>query len=198
MKKHFLLILGIVYAIFASASPISKEKAQKNAISFLNQRTSLNGKKFSTGNMKITHVQIQDLEIEEAPYYVFNVGENNGFVIASGDDRAIPILGYTDKGSFNIENLPSNIKNWLKGYEIQINAIKNSSYTNSSEDVQYKDVRKEVDVLLTSNWDQNAPYNNKCFNNYPTGCVATALAQVMNYHKWPKEATTEIPGYKMF
>lgn len=45
---------------------------------------------------------------------------------------------------------------------------------------------KLVEPLIGTLWHQNAPYNNLCPNQYPAGCVAIAMAQIMKYHKFPK------------
>lgn len=57
---------------------------------------------------------------EVAPYYVFNAGNNNGFVIVSGDDRIQPILGYVDSGSFDLNKIPDNMRDFLKTYSEQV------------------------------------------------------------------------------
>jgi hypothetical protein len=53
---------------------------------------------------------------EETYYYVFNIGEE-GFVIVSGDDKARPVLGYSLKGNFDVNNLPPAFAEWLDGYQ---------------------------------------------------------------------------------
>ncbi|SFO50419.1 C10 family peptidase [Prevotella sp. tf2-5] len=129
-------------------------------------------------------------------FYVFNAEGQNGFVIVSADDRTTPVLGYADKGSLEMNKLPVNARRWLEGYAEEIKAL--------GEDVQANThprrvIGAPVAPLLTCHWDQGAPYNLQCpidgEYNSVTGCVATAMAQVMYYHKWPQSATTAIPAY---
>lgn len=134
--------------------------------------------------------------IGDKQFYVFNAEGQNGFVIVSADDRTTPVLGYADKGSLEMNKLPVNARRWLEGYAEEIKAL--------GEDVQANThprrvIGAPVAPLLTCHWDQGAPYNLQCpidgEYNSVTGCVATAMAQVMYYHKWPQSATTAIPAY---
>jgi len=72
---------------------------------------------------------------EKAYYYVFNIGDNNGFIIVSGDDRAKDILGYSHNGKFNSDSLPTNFSAWLNFYQKEIKALLNQpeelSYTSN-------------------------------------------------------------------
>jgi hypothetical protein len=144
---------------------------------------------------------------EEAYYYVFNVGNNGGFVIVSGDDRTEAILGYCDDGNYNADSIPDNMRWWLQQYAEQIKHLNDGSATTTT---QQRIVRKTaiptktaILPLVTSKWNQDDPYWNLCptytssgtTKNYYTGCVATAMAQIIYYHKWPQNATAVIPTY---
>ena len=136
-------------------------------------------------------------------YYVFDIGENNGFVIVSGDDRAKDILGYSDGGSFPTENIPENFKNWMAFYEKELKALAATSEdttivtpvkVSASTTLQAAGFATFINPLLgTIKWDQATPYNIFCpiihAIQAPTGCVATAMAQVMKYHQWPVTGT---------
>ncbi len=123
-----------------------------------------------------------------AEYYVFN--GNDGYVIVSGDDCAAPILGYSDKGSFNADKMPPAMKTWLGIYASQVRAAAESG-------IKYEATtttdHEPIPHLLTTTWDQVEPFNDLCpldskGQRTITGCVATAMAQVVNYHKWPVQA----------
>ncbi len=129
------------------------------------------------------------VEVANSPYYIFNRGENEGFVIISGDDRAPKILGYSDKGSFDAENLPPQLKEMMEQWAKQLSDMpeigKHASWSTTTT------TRAEEGVLLeTANWGQDFPYNGQTpiieGANCPTGCVATAMAIVMKYQKWPE------------
>lgn len=145
---------------------------------------------------------------EEIDFFVFNIADDQGFVIVSGEDRTHPILGYSREGSFKKENMPINISGWLEGYQKEISyAVQNDlqqtpeiqtewlSYLNGD----FKLGTEEV-LLETAKWDQNEPYNRLCplkgEERTLTGCVATAMAEVMRYNKWPDKATSGVASYK--
>ena len=129
-------------------------------------------------------------------YYVFNAGQNQGYVVVSGDDRTAPILGYANHGTFDVDKIPCNMAAWLEGYAEQIKYIQEHPEAN----VTRGDVLTHANVspLISTTWGQSEPYNNllptyngrKCV----TGCGATAMAQIMNYHGAPSSCP-DIPAY---
>ena len=142
-------------------------------------------------------------------YYIFNTEGNKGYVIVSGDDRTIPILGYIDKGSFDANHVPSNMQAWLDSYCDQIASLDALGITQTYESsFTMKPTRNSISPLITSHWDQGAPYWDKCpeFMDVTedgdtvgelayTGCVATSMAQIMNYYKHPLYCSQTIPSY---
>lgn len=139
----------------------------------------------------------------DACYYVYNVGQQNGFVIVSGDDRAKEILGYTDNGSFDINRIPDNLKYWLSCYEKEIELLKKQPDLNLSTTITLplrveSGTSLEVQPLLGNiKWNQHEPYNLNCplvntesgQERCIIGCVATAMAQIMRYHRWPEKGS---------
>ena len=195
MKKTHLLILLSMWLLpqYIFANPIGSAQALRNAQDFL--RT----KNIPFTPKGIRHAPMADVPGEEAPYYVFNLGGNGGFVIASGDDRAFPVLAYSDKGCLATDSLPDNVSYWLNFYKTQIKALKS---TETASPKPRRAPSTVVQPLLTSHWDQGTPYNLACPHDSNgdrciTGCVATAMAQVMYYHR--KNSThqvmEDIPGY---
>ncbi|MEF9924647.1 MAG: C10 family peptidase [Muribaculaceae bacterium] len=127
-------------------------------------------------------------------FYVFNRGENQGFLIISGDDRAHSILGYSETGTFDYEKIPSNMKVWLDGYAKEIKTlIANPNIaTTITTNIDTKEYAQSIAPLLgTTAWNQLSPYNNLCpvmpgsKEHAASGCVATATAQAMYYNQWP-------------
>lgn len=126
-------------------------------------------------------------------FYVFNL-EKEGFVIISGDDQMKPILGYSAIDTFRISNLPDNMRNWLQLYANQFNYLSNSTHQkNIYLETRTADSYPEAITPLLGNiiWDQDRPYNNRCpeieGEKTVTGCVATAMAQVMKYYNYPEK-----------
>ncbi len=124
--------------------------------------------------------------------YVFSTPEG-GFSILSADDCMPPLIGYSDTDTFDSENMPDNMRYWIDSYADQIRY----AITNGLDQPQSRaESRKAIAPLVTTYWNQTSPYNNLCplvgSIKTPTGCVASALAQVMNYHKWPEKGTGSI------
>lgn len=125
-------------------------------------------------------------------YYVFANGSATIFV--SADDVAIPLLGYFDSGRFDPHNIPPQMKWWLDQYAREIEwATKNG--VASYRPYQAVSTMMAIEPLMKTTWNQDEPYNKFApfLNNEQcvTGCVATAMAQVLNYYQWPK---SEVPA----
>lgn len=126
----------------------------------------------------------------EAPaLYVISRGENQGFLVVSADDIAAPLLGYSDE-AVDFNNLPDNFKWWLSQYQAEISdaaAAGAETYTATTP------ARAAIAPKCTTKWNQDAPYNDLCPKVGSTatfsGCVATAMAQVINYHDYPEKGT---------
>lgn len=135
---------------------------------------------------------------ESQPYYIFNAGNSQGFVIVSGDTRTSKILGYSDKGCIDLNNIPPQLAAILDDYALQIQTIDNEAPQEESWNTKQMASDISGGVLLpTAEWDQNDPYN-RMTPNYDgqtmTGCVATAMAIVMKYHNWPEYGTGSYGG----
>lgn len=136
------------------------------------------------------------------PYYIYNVGKDNGFVIVAGDDRAGDIIGYSNSSaSFDVNNIPDNMRAFLNVYDEEIAWIVSNAdetYDNSPRRLP----AERIEPLCTSQWSQDNPYNlyTPIVNGSktPTGCVATAMAQVMYHHRWPQTPTEAVAGYETY
>ena len=126
-----------------------------------------------------------------AGLYVFNNGDQ-GFMIVSADDCAVPLLGYSDTGSFDASNMPPQLRNWLDFYADQISWASSHGVKLSTE-VTGASAKAAISPLTKSKWNQGEPYNDDCpldnGKRSVTGCVATAMAQAMYYHQWPATGT---------
>ncbi len=200
MRNIFTLLLLVLFGTLQLiAGPVSKSQAQKVAETFLQRR----GLSVQATQGPAKARMYQSGTTEAAAYYIFNTEGNAGFVIVSGDDRTIPILGYTDNGVYDESTLPANFKSWMDSYVEQIEQLGDVPQTSTAnttlQSTPYNPSWAAISPLLRTKWDQGAPYNTLCpvINGVKTvtGCVATAMAQIMYYHKWPQEATTAIPAY---
>lgn len=131
-----------------------------------------------------------------ADYYVFNRGQGEGFVIVAGDDEAQAILGYSHQGTLDYDQAPAQLKAWLDGYAQEIRWLREQTGTDfSGRQAGEQETFTPVQPLLGDiAWDQLEPYNGMtpCYvgtTHSATGCVATAMAQIMYYHRWPERGT---------
>ena len=121
---------------------------------------------------------------EVMPYYVFNAAHEEGFAIIAGDDRVAPLLGYSDHGSIDATNMPPALAAWLDEVAAAVAAMPETA----ARAVETKEATPVVDALVKTQWYQLTPYNDKCpAPDVYTCCVATAMAQIMNYHRWPEQ-----------
>ena len=205
MRQLFFVALFLLTVVIGLALPVNQQQAQQRASEFLRQQrpgVTLNSIPASAPRMRASSQN-------NASYYIFNTQGNKGYVIVSGDDRTTSILGYTDQGSFDPNNVPANMKAWLEGYAEQIDALDGMGITASNGSLGMPaPTRNSISPLITSHWDQATPYWNHCpeFMSIDengdtvgdlayTGCVATAMAQIMNYYKHPMQCTQTIPSY---
>ncbi|KGN83679.1 thiol protease/hemagglutinin PrtT [Porphyromonas sp. COT-290 OH860] len=124
-------------------------------------------------------------------YYIFNDTDRSGFVIISGDDTTIPVLGYSDKGQVHLNRLPEQLSGLLKRHQKQVDALRSTAVTPGLPSPTPKPNPKAIRGPLTKSlWDQDKPFNDQApiigKERTVTGCVATAISQVMYYHKWPE------------
>lgn len=121
--------------------------------------------------------------------YIFNRGTGDGFLVVAADDAVTPLLGYSERGSFDPENIPANMKAFLDGYTAEIRWA--SAHPDLVRARKASPERAAVSPICTTTWSQEEPYNLDCpvMDGYRavTGCVATAMAQIMKAHNWPKK-----------
>jgi Peptidase C10 family/Spi protease inhibitor/Lamin Tail Domain len=204
MKKLFvILMLAIATFQFAFSENVSLETAQTVAANFFASKMSSNAqmqklKRLSTVNMKVNALSTT-IDQKNPAYYIFTNETNNSFVIVAGDDRCKPILGYSTSNGLNYSDLPINFVYWMKGYAQLIEEIRKDSTIQLSQAPEWKtkgivstaNSTSAIAPLITTKWSQSPNYNNQCpisswsGKTTVTGCVATAMAQVMRYWKYP-------------
>lgn len=123
-----------------------------------------------------------------ATVYIFSRGADGGYAVVSADDIATPLLGYSDSGSLDADNLPPAMSAWLEGYSRLIAYAARTGARVSAAPAPAS--RPDVAPILTTTWNQDSPYNDLCptYGNQRcvTGCAATAIAQVLNSYRWPE------------
>jgi len=211
MKKMLTLLLLVVAQMsVVLADDVSLEQALQTAREFAVVQTArqTNMRKVPKAFAPSLAYTVKSLQNNDTRdnVYVINLGNDQGFVVVSGESNTPDaVLGYCDHGSFCLADAPIQLRDLLTGYSKQIDHLRQ----NPSSATHYSSPRKintSVDLgsiivgpLLTTTWNQWAPYNNLCpvaTGNYsseygghaPSGCVPTAFAQIMNYYKWPHES----------
>ena len=222
LRAAVLLLLVMFFPLWGTvgqlwADQVTAEQARQQAQAFLNSRIAAGG---GPRHAPGTTPQLMQERLANG-LYVFNVSNDGGFVIVSNDDRTVPVLGFGDNGNIDPANMPDNMRAWLQGYADEIAWL--NEYTAATPGAAKAPRRTPakaktaVAPLLTTTWNQGPPYNNRTpyygisggnyvystdqtltnvtWHHCATGCVATAMAQVMNYHKWPQNYLPAIPGY---
>lgn len=194
MRKLLPIIL-LFATIMASAGNVTEEEALLKAKDFINRQRTTHPQRQMRLAAKSTQVNKELTTATKESFYVFNVGQNDGYVVVSANDRTPAILGYADEGTFNRNDIPDNMKAWLQGYTYQLEYLATHANTRRAETADHATIRP----LIQSTWDQGSPYNNKCpmdgDKRSLSGCLATAMAQIVNYYKYPEKTTKVIPGY---
>ena len=208
MKRLTFTLLTLCLALAASAEPIGNRAARYTAQSYMLAK----GKQLSASQPSLRKASGYTTtgDANEQPYYyVFNAGDDGGYVIVSGDDRVEPILGYVDQGSFDPDNIPENMRSWLQTYADEIKYIVVNDIQPDSPLLKKRNriqgTRHSVGEILTTRWNQGSPYNITCpkyykkedgTRHYPaTGCTATAMAQVLYFYKYPEKTKAVIPSH---
>lgn len=180
MKRFlFFLVSLCLFSEYAISRQISEAEALSVAMKYASSFEGVD----SSGKLKRA--------VSNKSYYVFNA-EGGGFFIVSGDDRLTELVGYSREGRFEEANIPDNMRCLLDGYFQYLLAVRNGKILPKKAQLS-ANANVEVGPLLTTKWNQDEPYNKLAPSygegNCPIGSVATAMAQVMNYHKWPLKGT---------
>ena len=177
MKRTLLLVLtAFSNILLANAEPITKARALSIATKYINNP------KLSNDTPKTRSSQAN----EQPAYYIFTNPNDKKFVIISGESKLNELVGYGDKMTENPNDQPPYFKLFLKEYERVVKEVRSKATTTTPQ----RPIKRKVEPLLTCKWSQYDPFNKYTplsnGQHTPTGCVATATAQVMFYNKWPK------------
>lgn len=178
-KRVVLTLAVMALTWMAEAKPVSAEQARRVAERYLGQ------------------VELTVRAMEEM--YLVTPAAGEGFVLVAADDCVRPVLAYSTRGHFETEGMPAHVAAWLDGYRREIASLRAAGAVASKEVAalwlgKHPATKSEADTigpLMTTQWDQAPYYNKHCPYDYTnsmntyTGCVATAMAQVMKYWNHP-------------
>ena len=199
--KTIITCMALLLSVVATATPISQQQARQRAAAFMAAK----GISIEESALVKAPRKIQGSQTADASYYVFNATLGQGYVIVSGDNCTESILGYSDKGTFDVNNVPEGLQWLLNMYDEQIRRLNDLGITTNRAKAKAQQVHRPIAPLLKTLWNQGDPYNLLCPRYYredgsqgdlsATGCVATAIAQVMSFYRYPAETKRMIPGY---
>ncbi|MCQ2345885.1 MAG: C10 family peptidase [Paludibacteraceae bacterium] len=193
--KKLTLCAVCLSACFAAlfAAPRTPQQALYEAELFARQDASPMRRMAMSAPMKLAYTAVQPVSGQPA-YYVFNRGQNAGFVIVAADDCTETVIAYADEGTFVSENMPDNVAYWMQ--RIAASVEQNAQRpVNPLLKTPKRQKANFTPILLSvqTRWNQGYPYNIQCpmdgDYNSVTGCVATACAQVMKFYNWPVTGT---------
>lgn len=186
MKRSLMIIAAVAVAMAAHAKPVDRPTAARAAASFWEYTLGLKG-----------GAQLNDLSGKwQYDHLLFFTMGGGGFVLMSDDDAARPVLAYSATAAFDPENPPTALVPILEQYDLEIAAAQRDrvsadpDWQRLASGMAMKGGAKDGEVdslgpLVPTQWSQLSPYNQLCPAGCPTGCVATAAAQLMRYWSYP-------------
>ena len=202
MKKIFFGLAALMLSMTVLAERVSQEDAALVANNFMNVGNTVSGVQKAPAKKMVLK---KAATASENQYYVYENANGEGWVMVAANDVVSPILAYSNTGTFRTDNQPVNVRTWLGKYDKFITKIEADGAAQDEEvaaewSALKKGVRKAkgdavVGPLIKTTWDQDDPYwtltpnGSGSIDKAYTGCVATAMAQVMNYWQWPKKGT---------
>ncbi len=210
MKNKFTyllaLFIGLIFigqSVYSEIVPIEKARLVAKNVYF--ERVNLS-KEVNFNNIFFGD-EYTVSENNKAVYYVFNISNQAGFVIVSAESEAFPVLGYAFEGYFSPNNLNEALEAEMENFKDQIIETRSENYKSKNEYVSIwekylkssftksTESIAQAGPLVLTKWDQGCNYNTLCptgtyaCGHMPTGCVATAMAQMMKFWSYPSKGT---------
>lgn len=205
MKRYLLFALLLAISLPMFGHPVDETTAKQLAQNFWKENNIMGVRGEKVFKKRVADAKFVNVapQCGYSEFFFFNNENGKGFVIIAADDCVTPILGYSYDNNFAAENLPPNLKGWLDGYAEQIRMAVEMRATATEEIRADWDclrhgknlpIRSEraVNKLIATTWNQSPYYNALCPYDYTynqrtvTGCVATAMAQIMKYWSYPE------------
>lgn len=204
MKKIFILLALLCTTLTLSAGPIGEARARQIAEEFFAEHATTRSSEPLqlewAGNAINEPINIGD-KLNTSLMYIYNRGENSGFVVVAGDDNIHPIIAYSFDTTFNSNDMADATKAILDAWCKQINQARKSPAPVSN--TTRATTRYSSELLYdTALWNQGEPYNREApvYDGYRsvTGCVATAMAIICYYNRWPEYGVGTTPEYSYY
>ena len=206
MKNYLIIVALLLTAIMpVQAGRVGEYAASQKALSFLKKNA---GTRSAESGLTRVYLPLDTKaavwSVNDAPLYAFNC-DGGGYVIVSGDDRTAEILAFSEKGHINQNRLPVNMKSWLQGYVSKIEQV-SAGVAFRKVDTRAAGAKSKIEPKLKTTWGQDYPYNlhapelhvvwekRDTTVHAATGCVATAMAQILNYYRYPDATLIDCDG----
>ncbi|HIZ87250.1 MAG TPA: C10 family peptidase [Candidatus Coprenecus pullistercoris] len=197
MNKHILIPIFtlLLISLTASAERVTQQRAAETAAAFFSNT--------GAGRLQRQTPAVRAVMNCGQAFYIFDNADGNGFVIISGDDAVMPVLGYSFENCFPKDgNLPPAFRSWMEDMREEILSVRSLGITQSENTAAaWRELEYGTPVvkLETARWGQEEPFCNLCpvidGRTAATGCAATALATIMYHYGWPAKGTGTIPAY---
>jgi hypothetical protein len=208
LRSTLLGLLAFFLILTIEAKQVSLYEAEIVAKNFIYITSNKYDNGISYNEIKLTSPYAYEVNGNPV-FYAFQM--NPGFIIISADDAYVPVIGYSFEGKFIFEEAPSTYKGFILNYADQIIFARENNVEPTAEFIsQWNELRNEqiqdmaitrdrdVEPLVDCLWDQGSPYNIYCPEDPAgpgghvwVGCVATAMAQIMYYWRYPETGTGE-------
>ena len=200
VKRTTVLVFSFLLMNFCVlADNVDLAKARHVAAYFMSSE--FGSKAITDKNIELVY-QIDNDELGVPALYFFNTADGRGFVVVAGDESVSPIVAYSTNGSLDVTNLPPNMMYMMMG-QAEVVKYAQSTFAEPERAVKaewdelvneelpyFGSSPKAIVQLMKSTWNQEGGYNNMCpvidGSRSVTGCVATAMAQIMYYWRYPK------------
>ena len=205
MKRFFTFALLLVVSLSMMGGPIDETTAKQLAENFWKENNIMGVRNGQVFKNKTDEVQFVNMAPQHGytEFFIFNNTVGKGYVIIAADESVTPILAYSYENNFGTETLPPSLKAWLDGYAEQIRqtvAMKAPATNEIRTDWECLRQGKTLPIksetavnpLVSTKWNQSPYYNAKCpYDNNAhertlTGCVATAMAQILKFWNYPE------------
>jgi hypothetical protein len=205
MKRNLLAFFFLLFFSPLFSQVVTYEQARETAVAFFKDKDYKKNDLKSASRVVVDSLMtvrmgsfspLKSATAQAEPaFYIFNRQDSPGFVVVSGEKKITGILAWSDNNRICGIN-PS--QQWLFDQYVGEIALSKSLNVSSLEIVQ-PDLEVLEPLLRKIEWNQTpAPYNSYCpfdpltRRTCPVGCVATALAQVIYYFKYPRIGTGSV------
>lgn len=183
-KRIYTFILSALSVAGASAGPVDTATAKALAQKYISSPVSI------SASTSVPPAKGRRVQTAEPALHLFNNGHGEGFVIVAADDRVGGVLGYSDKGTLDPQNIPAPLADLLKSYTRAVEAVRVDSISVTPH--YAKPPKAFVKPLVSKIWSQEYPFNyytpksSSSGKSTYTGCTITAAAQLLSAHRWPE------------